>query len=248
MFGSRLYASDGSLIASENTYNPVYVGDATPLSYEVGARVALTDYYLKRIWTMRIACVNRPIPFLVPVAGEILAILQIVEVASGQWNIVVAQGEEYSAPRVLCFASKPLGTPSGYGYAIYDAAGNTCFDSGKNHLIVDAIGQSPPMPMACSPNKNGQSYYTSFPQGSSSCLLTNPVANPAFFCGSVTAAGCSYSASGINFYGLSMRAFVVQGGNTVKSVWGAATAASSGATGVFNNNTITVAVTNAARY
>ena len=145
MFGSRLYANDGSLIASESTYNPVYVGDATPISYEIGARFGLTDYYLKRIWTLRISCANRPIPFLVPVAGEILALLQVTEVSTGQWNIVVAQGQEYSAPRVLCFTTRPLGTPSGYGYAIFDSVGNTCFDSTKNHLIVDAIGKSQPL-------------------------------------------------------------------------------------------------------
>lgn len=247
--GFKVLADNGTIAVSDRTYNPVYIGDAAPSSYSVGARVALTDYYLKRVWTYFITSLTRPIPFVVPIAGEVLAVIQVNPEANNVWRIVVAQGQEYSAPRVLCFAPLTSSTVSGHGVAVWDSYGKLCFDSTKNHLFIDAIGVSPPLSQGCSSNRNGQMYYTSFPTGSSGGSLSASVASPAFFAGTLSCAGCTASNSGWSAYGMGLRAFVIQGSSVI-SVWGAAAGGllASGPVGFYNNVSVPVAVIDSSKY
>lgn len=249
-FGFRVSASDGTIAVSEKTYNPVYIGDATPVRYDEGPLYAQTDYYLSRVWFFSVKSTEQPIPFLVPYNGEVLSLIQVKNLGGGNWEIIIGQGVRTSPPRVLCFAKSDIHTATGHGFAIWDGSGKLCFDSNKNHLLVDAIGTSPPLSQACSPKKgSNQSYYTSFPMGNSTAPLSSTVSSPAFFAGTISFGGCYYENGGSPFYGLGFRAFRIQNGNSVFSAWAAAWGGlGSGQVGFFNNTDVYVAVTDASRY
>lgn len=136
-FGFRIKNQSADIMASEETYSAVFIGQATYtgvdytwpyLNPDMFGVYAVNSYFFTITTTQPI------IPFIK--ASDIYAGVTDIAYVGTTATITVAVRGGSSLPEIWCFAKPdPAPTPSGYGLALFDASGDCTFDTENQYLI-----------------------------------------------------------------------------------------------------------------
>lgn len=249
-YGLRMYAKDASMVLSDLTYQPIYIGDATLISAvnNSGTFGNGNSPRLTRVNTYRIQSPTRPVVF-VSAFGGYFHLAGINPSGGNNWDITIFF-DSAPNPRILCFSKMTEPSNDAYGMRIYRPDGSVAFDSGLKHLLIDRVVTVPTMSCSRSSGKSGQIYYTVFPIGGSSASF-EALNSPAICASSEAVALCGEQIQNYTYaLGFAMQGFYISN-TSVSAAWCSIYATSGSPTipeGYHGNGPKVVALINASRY
>ncbi|OEZ92205.1 hypothetical protein JAB9_47720 [Janthinobacterium sp. HH107] len=148
-FGIHIENNDGGLILSAESPGLAYIG---PAPFIGSADEPGSPSTAKVLGRYRISSINEPLIFIELVPGALFNVYSVTLSASNTWDILVycsdVSGGSGAIPTarvatVHCFAPLVGPVSSGYGFWLFDAAGNCTFDLGAKMIMPRAIGEFP---------------------------------------------------------------------------------------------------------
>ncbi|WP_312435387.1 hypothetical protein [Janthinobacterium sp.] len=145
-FGIYFENNDGGLILSADSPGLAYIG---PAPYIGSADVPGSPSTAKVLGRYRVVSINEPLVFVEMTLGKLFSVYSVTLSAANTWDILVycsaSSGGSGSTPTaqqatVHCFAPLTGPVSGGFGFWLFDAAGNCTFDAGAKMIMPRAIG------------------------------------------------------------------------------------------------------------